>query len=377
MAHILKEFAKHCGVKVGKPILKDSFYPILYKDYITIDTSNCQGDSQYLYFKEYVEAFKALRKEDIKVINISGDYKIENADDTIDQLTAKQCNYLIKNSKLHICVDSPTGHIASYYNIPTIVLFSHSHPKLSMPVWNTKNTECIIPDYKNGIPHYFPNQDNSVINTIYPDRLIESTNKLVNFLSVSKFKTIYIGKHFKEKIANVIPNFHAKSALLNGNVVNLRYDKFKDFENLQKWLQSNLCGIVTDEEIDLRILNIFKHKIKMIVFEFDSKINCSEEYLNTLKKIGIKFKIYIKNVSDLDYRMAKNDLFDFDIEKLDEPSEFPFKFNSSLKFASNNVWISEGKIFKSYSNAKKLDNSINIINDEDFIKEIENFYIYE
>lgn len=377
MAHILKEFAKHCGVKTGKPVIKDFFVPILDQEYITIDTSNCIGDSEYFYFKEYVDAFKSLRKKDIKVYNICGDKKVENADNYYDELSSNQCNFLIKNSKLHICVDNATGHIASIYKVPTIVLFSHSHPRLSMPLWNTKGTECLEPKYKNGKPAYFPNKDNSVVNTIYPDRIIEATYKLTDFLKPSGFKTVYIGKHFKEKIANVIPNFHSADPRLKGKTLNIRYDKCDNLENLQKWLQTNQCGIVSNQEIDIRILNHFKKSIKTIVFEFDSEVNCSEDYFNMLKHIGIKFSIYIKNITNEKFKMIKNDLFDLPLYKLNEPQTFPFKFKSNYKFASNNYWISEGKIFTSYFNAKNLDKSINISDDIDFITEIENFYIYE
>ena len=48
MSHLAEEYAKSCGVKIGKPILKPHYYPVVHEKYITIHNDKKeQKDTQH------------------------------------------------------------------------------------------------------------------------------------------------------------------------------------------------------------------------------------------------------------------------------------------------------------------------------------------
>ena len=51
MSHLIEEYAKSLGVKIGKPVLNDHFYPILDEKYITIHTDNKIDSKNILLYK--------------------------------------------------------------------------------------------------------------------------------------------------------------------------------------------------------------------------------------------------------------------------------------------------------------------------------------
>ena len=49
MSHLAEEYAKSCGVKIGKPVLKPHYFPIVYDKYITIHNDKNATKKAKLY----------------------------------------------------------------------------------------------------------------------------------------------------------------------------------------------------------------------------------------------------------------------------------------------------------------------------------------
>jgi hypothetical protein len=69
MSHLAEEYAKSCGVKIGKPVLRPHYFPILYDKYITIHNDKKVQSKEYDMWPEVIELLKPYLK-DIKVIQI-------------------------------------------------------------------------------------------------------------------------------------------------------------------------------------------------------------------------------------------------------------------------------------------------------------------
>ncbi len=83
-------------------------------------------------------------KEDINLCN-----KIKEKIDVIDlsgKIPISETMYIIKNSKLLVCNDSMSLHIASAFKTPTVVIFCATSPEFGFGPW--QNEKAIIVEDK-------------------------------------------------------------------------------------------------------------------------------------------------------------------------------------------------------------------------------------
>ena len=69
MSHLAEEYAKSCGVKIGNPILKPHYFPVLEDKYITIHNDKKIQTKEYDYWDDVVKLLKR-HIGDIKIIQI-------------------------------------------------------------------------------------------------------------------------------------------------------------------------------------------------------------------------------------------------------------------------------------------------------------------
>jgi len=50
MSHLIEEYAKNLGVKIGKPVLAEHFFPVIPEKYITVSVEPQIPSKQYKYF---------------------------------------------------------------------------------------------------------------------------------------------------------------------------------------------------------------------------------------------------------------------------------------------------------------------------------------
>ena len=121
MSHLAEEYAKSCGVKIGQPILKPHYFPVLHDKYITIHNDKKIQAKEYNMWPDVVQLLK-VHLGDIKIIQIGayGEETIQGVDDHIPTSSLKQSSYIIKKSLGHVGIDSVPVHIASALDKPVI-----------------------------------------------------------------------------------------------------------------------------------------------------------------------------------------------------------------------------------------------------------------
>lgn len=382
MGHLIEEYAKSLGVKIGKPVLVDHYYPTLDDKYITIHSDDKIDSKNYEYFPQVINLLKSILSQNgYKIYQIGGpqDPKLPNVDASFLNLNYKQSSYLIKNSKLHIGIDSLPIHIASAFNIPIVALYSHIYPSNAYPYWSTKENIFILEANRKGNKPSFGYQESpKTIRTIKPEDIANSVLKLLNINNAINFKTLDIGSHYHIPVVEVVPNFRANLQDQKEKTIYIRADLHFDDQNIAFWCSNHKVKIISDRMIPLDLLNHFSAKIEHVFFKLKN-MDIPAQYFEEVKKAKINFAICTTDKENLG--KIRNNFFDFKVE-YDNVNERAEEFSKKeCKFLTNKVLISNGGIYASEAHLKidkKLD-SINetIYSDNDFWKDAEHYYLYE
>jgi hypothetical protein len=380
MPHLIKEFAKNCGVKVGEPILSEHFFPLPCDNYVTIDSNQQHQVSQYRFWKDVVDLLRVCFDEndlDYKIINISNPKAPPIGEDyRLDSLSVKQMNHLIKNSKFHLAVDDATCHIASAYDVPQVVLFSNSKPEYNGPVWGDK-FECLLPKYERNKASFLPQEKEPVVNTIFPDVVVKGFCKRMG-IQPPNHKVVYVGRlyhhHLNELIPNIMPDSNHN---LQGKLVNVRMDIDFNEQVLAAWLERNRCSVITKQKISLSLIERYRNTLMLINFSGTLGNFPEPEYLAEIERYGVKTNLFCHGGDEKLLSQERNKYFDFNLDVYPEIKEFPFEFDPDLKFKTNKVIFCKDGVFGSRCHMNFLDNSNKILDTRLFTKELEHFYIYD
>lgn len=382
MSNIIEEYAKSLGVKIGKPVLVDHYYPVLSEKYLTINVENKIDSKNYEYFPQVINLLKPLLQEagyKIYQIGESEDSKLPNVDAYFLNLSKKQVFHLIKNSKLHIGAESLFTHICSLYDVPTVALYSNSYAANCLPVWNSSQNIKIIESFKDGNKPSFSYQEfPKTIRTIKPEEITKSALSFLNIQHELKFKTLQIGSHYHNSLVEVIPNFRANLQDQKDKTIYIRSDLHFDDQNIAFWCSNHKVKIIADRMLPLDLLNHFSSKIEHVFFKLKS-FDIPNEYFEEVKKAKINFTICTTDKENLN--KIRNNFFDFRVEFDDvaERSAGAEKINS--KFFTNKILISNGHLYPSEAHLK-IDKKLDVVNetiydDNDFWKDSEHYYLYE
>jgi hypothetical protein len=382
MGHLIEEYAKSLGVKIGKPVLVDHYYPTLHDKYITIHTDDKIDSKNYEYFPQVINLLKPfLLQNGYKIYQIGGpqDPKLSNVDGSFLNLTYKQSCFLIKNSKLHIGIDSLPIHIASTFDIPIIALYSHIYPSNAYPYWSTKENVCILEADRNGNKPSFGYQESpKTIRTIKPENIATAALKLLNINNTIAFNTLSIGNHYHIPLVEVVPNFRANLQDQKDKTLYIRADLHFDDQNIAFWCSNYKVKIITDKMLPLDLLTHFSSKIEQVFFKLkDSDI--PTDYFEQVRKAKINFIICTTDKENL--AKIRNNFFDFRVE-FDDVNERCINVEKiNCKFLTNKILISNSQLYASEAHLK-IDKKLDIINktihdDDAFWKDSEHYYLYE
>lgn len=382
MSHLIEEYAKSLGVKIGKPVILDHFYPTLDEKYITIHSDNKIDSKAYEYFPQVISLLKPfLYKNGYKIYQIGGpqDPHLENVDGKFLNLTYKQSAYILKKSSLHIGIDSLPIHIASSYDIPIVALYSHIYPSNAYPYWSSPEKIILLESERNGNKPSFSYQEHpKTIRTIKPEDVANSVLKLLNIEESLNFKTLKIGSHYHIPIVEVVPNFRANLEDQKNKTIYLRADLHHDDQIIAFWSHNYKVKIISNEKLPIGLLAQFNKNIEQVFFKIDNS-DFDSEYFEEVKKFKINFILCSKDKENLPN--LKNKFFDFKLEYDDVEERISKTEKIKSKFLTNKLLISEGKIFASEAHLKlnkALDKENETIYDDDaFWKDSEHFYFYE
>ncbi len=386
MGHLIEEYAKNLGVKIGKPVFNPHYIPIVDEKYITIHIDNKFDSRYYEFFPEVIDLMKdTLHKNGYKIYQIGGgeDPPLPNVDKQYLGFSRKQSAFIIKNASLHLGIDSFPVHVASSFDIPIVALYSNVNVQNSKPIWSSENKVRILESNKNGKrPSYAQVEKPKTIHTIYPEEIVKNIFELLNIPYTSSIKTLFLGEDYNKSYVDVIPNFFGESDELKKRIINIRADYHFDENVVAKWCDTYQLNIYSNKEINLNLLKSFKHNIKGLVFFIDSEDSFSEEYLDQAKNTGIPLQCVSRNAQDI----AKIRLKYFDTQivlekQIDKETIERIRNTPNLKFLTRKDILSLGKRYSSKAHADEdkvfLDKVSDVIDTSAFWKDLEHYYIYE
>ncbi len=386
MGHLIEEYAKNLGVKIGKPIFEPHFIPIIDDKYITIHVDNKINSKYYEFFPEVINLLKPhLQANGYKIYQIGGDSDpfLTGVDKSYLGLSRKQSAYIVKNSSLHLGIDSFPVHLASAYDIPIVVLYSHIYPQHAYPYWSTKDKVKILEADRKGLKPCFTYDENpKSINTIKPEEIVKSVFNLLGIPYIKSINTLFIGEKYSKPSIEIIPNFFGHSDELKDRILNIRLDYEFNEEITSHWASTYKVKFISDKPININILKQYKNNIIAIDFCINNENDFTEEYLNSAKNTGLPIACFSKNKEEIQKIRMKH--FDHQIElerqnnvdKIHELNKIP-----NLKFLSKKDIFSHGKRFSSKAHLDKdeiyLDKAQDVIYNDEFWKDIEHYFIYE
>lgn len=374
--HLIERYATSCGVKIGKPYIYDTYFPITLDKYISFQPFSKYPSKNYDYWEEVVAIISPfLQKENIHILHIGAkdDKPVNNTINLCGQTKITQAAYIIKNALMHVGADSFAAHIASGYGKKIVALYSNNNINNVKPYW-TKPEDMILLEPKIGKkPQYSVNEMPKSINSIKPEVIAESILKLLNIQFNSLPKTIHIGQEYLNKTLEIIPDKPLNPAQIGIDNVVVRMDYHFDEQVLEFYLQNKKCIIITDKPISDILLKKYKSNIPQLIYVIEKDNN--PEFAKILKSNGIN-TVYLSYLSEEELNPFKLNYMDYGlILRKDYPKE-KINFNNNSYFKSSRIILSsEGQfnskyqwITKDMSNKYKDDVLLN--------KELNNLYIF-
>jgi hypothetical protein len=310
MSHLAEEYAKSCGVKIGKPVLNPHYFPVLHDKYITIHNDKKVQAKEYDMWPDVIELIRPFLGE-IKIIQIGafGEPTIFGVDDHIPTSSLKQSSYIIKNSLAHVGIDSVPVHIASAFDKPVVGIYAHTYANTCCPLWNDKSKFITIESDRGGNkPSFSLEEHPKTINFIKPEEIAQAVLDVLGIEEKINHKTIFIGNNYTSKFLEVIPTSEPR---LMPSPIDVRMDIAHNEQNLSFIVRDYEVEVTLSKPIDKRFLAC--GRIKKIAYKSD---RFDPEFCDLIKTHAIPHALICTSPETLSEEREKN--FDLLINYLNE-----------------------------------------------------------
>jgi len=181
--HILETYSLITGAKISKPFIAEEPIEIPSRPYITFHPYSSKGDSkQYQHWNDVLFMLKANSKFDYHIIQI-GEAQDARYDIDVSYLGKTSYNslaYLIKHAELHLGFDSFPVHLASYYDIKIVALYSYYASTCGPYFSSPDKIRLLEPNFDKAKPTFNFDDPLKLINTINPNHVYEAITDLLN-----------------------------------------------------------------------------------------------------------------------------------------------------------------------------------------------------
>jgi hypothetical protein len=374
--HLIERYATSCGVKIGKPYIYETFFPIPVEKYISFQPFSKYQSKNYDYWEEVINIINPyIQKENIKIIQIGAkdDKHINGTINLSGQTKISQAAYIIKNSIMHFGADSFATHIASGFNKKIVCIYSNNNINNVKPYWSKEEDVVLLKSNTDKKPEYSANEFPKSINNIKPEDIAKSILKLLNIKYEKIPETIYIGEDYKSKTLEIIPDKPIDISSISIETFIIRMDYFFNEEVLEYYLKNKKCIIITNKPINENLLKIYKDKINQFIYLVEK--DNDPKFIKILKNNTIN-TVYLSYLNENELNQFKLDYMDYGLiirkdyptKKIDIDKNFYFK-------SSKIILSSEGQFNTRYQWITK-DLSNKYIDNDELKKELENLYIF-
>lgn len=373
MSHLIEEYAKNLGVKIGRPVVVPHFFPIDFQSYIVINGDQLVSSKSYRSFSlvlGYLSSF--FRNKGIKVVQVGGGKPMQGVDKHIIS-SFKNISYLISKSMLYLGPDDYLAQYASSIGVKTVSLFGNSYANTTKPFWGSeKNSVCLEPEW-DARPCYSDNDPKDSINKIKPEKVANSILRLLGSSEFLETRTLHLGKHYNQQIVEVVP-----TEIIEGlpEEIYLRADYGFDEEAFMYYCSNHKVTIISEGLLQLGVLEKFKENVRSLMFILDKETDqIPQKYFDILSRWKIKIVLLSKESKDLGF--LRNRYFDVEVHPRFTEVE-KVNCSSSAKFFTNKYILEADKKYLSYAHYKKgLDSDNNVLDTPEYWDELDHFYIYE
>jgi len=393
--HLVESFALNTGLEIDKPYTYEKFIPLPFtEDYITLQPYGKFESRKYDYWDEVTDILlPTLKKENIKIIQLGlpNEKDIYGCFDMKGRTDFNQTAYLIKNSVLHLGIDSFGIHFASGYGKKLVGLYCNMLPSQSGPYWSNKDDTIILqPQRSEGEkPSYSPVESVKSINKIKPEDIAKSVCELLGIDFDFPYRTVRVGNEYHSRKIELIPaTYIENNEELGVDSIIVRMDNYFNEAALQKQMQKCKVSIVTDKPINLNIIKQFKHRINEFVFFIDE--DTDPNYLKLLKKTGVTL-YFLTKMSEEEHQSVKLKLLDVGgISRkpklcIEDIKELKGKDLSKIYYKTSCFSVFKDDIYTSSVFSKKNDPVLKVrnlapspvIDDPDFWDQAENYILLE
>lgn len=374
--HLIERYATSCGVKIDKPYIYDTFFPVNAEKYISFQPFSKYPSKNYDYWNEVINIINPyLEKENIKIIQIGvkDDKHINNTINLSGQTNISQAAYIIKNSILHLGADSFASHIASGFNKKIVCIYSNNNINNVKPYWSKSEDLILLNPKLNKKPQYSVNEIPKTINSIKPEDIAEGVLKLLSISYNNIAKTIYIGNDYVNKTLEIIPDKPINPTQIGLDTLIIRMDYAFNEQVLELFLQHKKCIIFTNKPINEELLKKYKQNIPQLIYIIEK--NNDSTFAQILKRNAINIT-FISYLSEEELNKFKLDYMDYGlIIKRDYPTN-KIEVNDNTYFKSSRILISSEGQFNSKYQWETKDMSNKYINNAELNKELNNLYIF-
>ncbi len=384
---LLERYALSTGLKINKPFIYKSFYPLPFQKYITVHPSAGMPAKNYAFWEDVVELIKpTLDKHGIEIVQIGGqdDEPLKYCHHLQGKTNIQQTAYVLSNSIMHLSNDTFSAHIVGAMDIPLVSIYGSTTVANHSPYFYNKDKTTFIEADRNGHRASYASEESPrMIDRIKPEDIANAALKLFD-TSVSR-KTLKMGEFYPTYIIEYIPDHVIAQNYLAGGVINIRMDYAFNEENFCKVIYNRKCNIITDKPISIKLIRSFKAHINRISFEV--LLETEESYIKQLKSTGIDIHLFTKEADEEKLKQLRLKHFEFDIvqEKpiTKENLDIKDKVGYNTCYKTNKFILAKDGIFLSKADwkankpVKDFDDNIREIQDiPAFWEEIEYFYLF-
>jgi len=373
--HLIESYATSCGLKINKPFIYTNFFPLNTEKYISFQPFS-KPAKNYDYWQDVINLiYPYLKNENIDIVQIGtkDDPKIDKCIHTAGQTNISQAAYIIQNSILHFGADSFGAHIASGFDKKILALYSNNNIENVSPYWSKKEDLVLLKPNTDKKPSYSSEENPKSINLIKPEEIASGVLKLLNIKHNKFFETIHIGENYNKKTLELIlDQFIDPNSIQIENLI-IRMDYFFNQNALEPLLKTKKCIIFTNKPIDINILRPYKSNILQIIYIIEESNDSN--FIKELKKNTINF-VMISSLPENVLNKYKINYIDYGlIINIQHDVKNNFDHKKCKYFSSKTIVSSKGQFKSKYDWLNQ--NGDKVVDDPEFWKEIENFYIYK
>jgi hypothetical protein len=351
--HIVEQYALSCGLKISEPHIEPLFFPLPMENFIIIHNGAKFQSRNYDYFNEVSSLVSPFLKSidmSIVQVGVAEDPLIPFAYDLRGKTNLKQLAYLISKSSLLLGIDSFPLHLAGFFRVPFVGLYSNMYKEHSTPYWRDESNSVLLESHRKGLkPSYSSQEDPKTINMISPDTI---AGRVLDLLGVehelNSVDSFHIGDKFHTTDIEIIPNFPPNSHFLHSKIT-LRMDLHWDLDIFLRWASVCEVDVVLDKALEIGYVRQILPKLGHVtLFLGDDSI--SLEYVKSLEETGVNFSLKTRDkdlvsacrVDFFDWRVSLFKGFSKNcIDNVEKICENTFFKTSKVLFSNGDKYASE------------------------------------